>query len=103
MYLDVVYVHIIYYIRIVTSCKKIEVWQMNSGLMDVIRKLLILNPFYLYMHETSAERKQYATRLPVSALTHITRIRRDFDAANSPRYRAGFAPMLFQWCYSHMA
>ena len=39
----------------------------------------------------------------LSALTHITRIRRDFDIANSLRYRTGFAPMLFQWCYSHMA
>ena len=38
----------------------------------------------------------------LSALTHITRIRRDFDVANSPRYRAGFAPMLFQWSHSHM-
>ena len=43
--------------------------------------------------------------LPHPTDTHIwsTIFRRDFDAANSPRYRAGFAPMLFQWCYSHMA
>ena len=39
----------------------------------------------------------------LSALTHIMRIRRNFDVANLPRYRAGFDPMLFQWCYSHMA
>ena len=38
----------------------------------------------------------------LSALTHITRIRRDFDVANSPRYRTGSAPMLFQWSHSHM-
>ena len=37
-----------------------------------------------------------------NALTHIMRIRRNFDVANSPRYRAGFAPMLFQWSHSHM-
>ena len=30
-------------------------------------------------------------------------IRRNFDVANSPRYHTGFAPMLFQWSYSHMA
>ena len=47
--------------------------------------------------------QKYYLSFFLSALTHITRIRRDFDAANSPRYRAGFAPMLFQWCYSHMA
>ena len=39
----------------------------------------------------------------LSALTHIMQICRDFDIANSPQYRAGFDPMLFQWCYSHMA
>ena len=39
----------------------------------------------------------------VTALTHITRIHRNFDVANSPRYHAGFTPMLFQWSYSHMA
>ena len=38
----------------------------------------------------------------VSALTHIMQIRRNFDIANSPRYHAGFAPMLFQWSHSHM-
>ena len=35
-------------------------------------------------------------------LTHITRIRGDFDVANSLQYHAGFAPMLFQWSHSHM-
>ena len=35
-------------------------------------------------HIGSTDRSGIST---VSALTHITRIRRDFDAANSPRYR----------------
>ena len=38
----------------------------------------------------------------LKAMRHTTRIRDVFDVANSPRYRAGFAPMLFQWSYSHM-
>ena len=41
-------------------------------------------------------------RIRVMCVKALTRIRRDFDVANSPRYRAGFDPMLFQWCYSHM-
>ena len=39
----------------------------------------------------------------VSALTHITRILRDFDVANLLQYRTVFVPMLFQWSHSHMA
>ena len=39
----------------------------------------------------------------VTALTHIMQICRNFDIANSLRYRAGFAPMVFQWSHSHMA
>ena len=36
-------------------------------------------------------------------MTHIARIRGVFDVANSQRYRAGFAPMLFQWSHAHIA
>ena len=36
-------------------------------------------------------------------MTHIARIRGIFDVANSQRYRAGFAPMLFQWSHAHIA
>ena len=36
-------------------------------------------------------------------MTHIERIRGVFDVANSQRYRAGFAPMLFQWSHAHIA
>ena len=35
-------------------------------------------------------------------MTHIARIRGVFDVANSQRYRAGFAPMLFQWSHAHI-
>ena len=42
---------------------------------------------------------QYLVRL----MTHIARIRGIFDVANSQRYRAGFAPMLFQWSHAHIA
>ena len=38
----------------------------------------------------------------LSALTHIMQICRNFDVANLLQYRAGFAPMLFQWSHSHM-
>ena len=36
-------------------------------------------------------------------MTHIARIRGVFDVANSQRYRAGFAPMLFEWSHAHIA
>ena len=36
-------------------------------------------------------------------MTHIVRICSVFDVANSQRYRAGFAPMLFQWSHAHIA
>ena len=36
-------------------------------------------------------------------MTHIAQIRGIFDIANSQRYRAGFAPMLFQWSHAHIA
>ena len=36
-------------------------------------------------------------------MTHTARIRGVFDVANSPRYRVGIAPMLFQWSHSHIA
>ena len=36
-------------------------------------------------------------------MTHIVQIRGIFDVANSQRYRAGFAPMLFQWSHAHIA
>ena len=36
-------------------------------------------------------------------ITHITRIHCNFDITNLPLYCAGFALMLFQWSYSHMA
>ena len=36
-------------------------------------------------------------------MTHIVRIRGVFDVANSQRYRAGFAPMLFQRSHAHIA
>ena len=36
-------------------------------------------------------------------MTHIARICGIFDVANSQRYRAGFAPMLFQWSHAHIA
>ena len=35
-------------------------------------------------------------------MTHIARIRGVFDVANSQRYRAGFAPMLFKWSHAHI-
>ena len=38
----------------------------------------------------------------LSALTHIMQICCNFDVTNSLQYRAGFAPMLFQWSHSHM-
>ena len=41
--------------------------------------------------------------LQVCALTHIMQIHHNFDIMNSQRYHSGFAPMLFQWSYSHMA
>ena len=40
---------------------------------------------------------------PVKLMTHIVWIRGVFDVANSQRYRAGFAPMLFQWSHAHIA
>ena len=72
---------------------------------EVCIKLRLLSPFHSKSQSssTSSNLQLFHVLITVSALTHITRIRRDFDAANSPRYRAGFAPMLFQWCYSHMA
>ena len=36
-------------------------------------------------------------------MTHTARIRGVFDVVNSPRYRVGIAPMLFQWSHSHIA
>ena len=39
----------------------------------------------------------------VRLMTHTARIRGVFDVANSPRYRVGIAPMLFQWSHSHIA
>ena len=36
--------------------------------------------------EMTTPRKEALLVIPVSALTHITQIRRDFDIANSPRY-----------------
>ena len=39
----------------------------------------------------------------VRLMTHTARICSIFDVANSQRYRAGFAPMLFQWCHAHIA
>ena len=36
-------------------------------------------------------------------MTHIARICGIFDVANLQRYRAGFAPMLFQWSHAHIA
>ena len=38
----------------------------------------------------------------VRLMTHIARIRGVFDVVNSQRYRAGFAPMLFQWSHAHI-
>ena len=38
----------------------------------------------------------------LSALTHVMQICGNFDFANSSRYHAGFAPMLFQWSHLHM-
>ena len=40
--------------------------------------------------------------LALKAITHTMQICGIFDIANLWQYRAGFAPMLFQWSHSHM-
>ena len=49
--------------------------------------------------KSDATKKRKRVRL----MTHTARIRGVFDVANSPRYRVGIAPMLFQWSHSHIA
>ena len=51
--------------------------------------------------ENKDTKMKYSCR--VRLMTHTARIRGVFDVANSQRYRAGFAPMLFQWSHAHIA
>ena len=70
---------------------KLEFLALKWAITEHFKEYLLYQPFLVKTDNN-----------PLSALTHITQIHSDFDIANSPQYHAGFAPMLFQWCYSHM-
>ena len=80
---------------------------MRNAFCQKLHSVRIGHTYPPYVQEGSPDHQNAistgAVRMvPVSALTHMTRIRGDFDVANSSRYRAGFAPMVFQWSHSHM-
>ena len=67
--------------------------------MVSIHMLIIHTPLHDTLHILVYDNSSKSLRL----MTHTARIRGVFDVANSPRYRVGIAPMLFQWSHSHIA